>query len=65
MAAIEEKSDILLKEHLDAFDEKLGNQEVPEQIILNRCLYEAINNILDSFRPFGSNGLPAFYFESR
>ena len=28
---------------------------------MNRCLYEAINNILDTFRPFGNNGLPIFY----
>lgn len=46
---------------MDNFEELFGNQEISEQIILNRCLYEAINNILDTFRPFGSNGLPIFY----
>lgn len=59
--AVEEKAEVLLKEHLDQFDERFGNQESSEQIILNRCLYEAVNNTLDNFRPFGSTGLPIFY----
>ena len=27
-------------------------------MILNRCLYDALNFILDEFRPFGNRGLP-------
>lgn len=61
MVEVEERAEIITKDNLDAFDEKHGNQSISYQIILNRCLYEFLNNILDKFRPFGSIGIPTFY----
>lgn len=65
MAGVEERAEIITKDNLDAFDEKHGNQSISYQIILNRCLYEFLNNILDKFRPFGSTGIPTFYSFTR
>lgn len=61
MVEVEERAEIITKDNLDAFDERHGNQSISYQIILNRCLYEFLNNILDKFRPFGSTGIPTFY----
>ena len=27
-------------------------------MIMNRCLYDALNFVLDEFRPFGNRGMP-------
>lgn len=51
----------MTKDRLCDFEQQEELLDNPYQIILNRCLFEAVNNILDEFRPYGKEGIPAFY----
>jgi hypothetical protein len=51
----------LFQQFEDKFSPAVSN---PYQLVFNRCIYDALNIILDDFRPFGSRGMPGICIKS-
>lgn len=56
---IEEYAEVLDCQLFAIFQDKFSPApDNPYQLIFNRCIYDALNFILDDYRPFGTRGMP-------